>query len=86
MINFGNAALIAEAMHLAARQGLDPRILPTALAGGFADSGLLRHIGLMMATGTVSGNTLMTMKDMEIALELGCASGISKSWQQLRMA
>lgn len=75
MINFGNAALIVEAMHLAARQGLDPRILPTALAGGFADSGLLRHIGPKMATGTMSGNTLMTMKDMEIALELGRDSG-----------
>lgn len=75
MINFGNAALIAEAMHLAARQGLDPGILPTAFAGGFADSGLLRHIGPKMAAGTVSGNTLMTMKDMEIALELGRASG-----------
>lgn len=74
MINFGNAALIAEAMHLAARQGLDPGMLPKALAGGFADSGLLRHIGPKMAAGTVSGNTLMTMKDMEIALELGRCS------------
>lgn len=77
MINFGNAALIAEAMHLAARQGLDPRILPSALAGGFSDSTLLRHLGPKMATGTVSGNTLMTMKDMDIALELGQLSATS---------
>lgn len=77
MINFGNAALIAEAMYLAARQGLDPRLLPTALAGGFADSALLRHLGPKMADGTVSGNTLMTMKDMDIALALGRSAGIS---------
>lgn len=77
MINFGNAALIAEAMHLAARQGLDPRILPTALAGGFADSALLRHLGPKMASGTVSGNTAMTLKDLEIALKLGRSSCIA---------
>lgn len=71
MINFGNAAAIAEAMNLAARLGLDPRCLPQALAGGFADSALLRHIGPKMANGTVRGNSAMTMKDMEIALDLG---------------
>lgn len=77
MINFGNAALIAEAMLLAARQGLDPRLLPGALAGGFADSALLRHLGPRMAEGTLSGNTSMTVKDLEIALELGRRCGAS---------
>ncbi len=75
MINFGNAAAIAEAMNFASRFGLDPRLLPGALAGGFADSALLRHLGPKMAEGTFEGSTAMTMKDMEIVLDLSRLTG-----------
>lgn len=75
MINFGNAVAIAEAMHLAARSGLDPRVFPHALAGGFSDSALLRNLGPGMAQGLFRGNSRMTMKDLEIALDLGRSTG-----------
>ena len=57
MINVANAAAISEAMNLASRFGIDPALLPVALAGGFADSGLLRNFGPKMAAGTFGGDT-----------------------------
>ena len=43
VINFATMAAIAEAMSLAERFGMDSSRLPEALAGGFADSGMLRE-------------------------------------------
>lgn len=71
MINVANAAAISEAMNLASRFGIDPALLPAALAGGFADSGLLRHFGPKIATGTFAGDTSITLKDLDIVLDLG---------------
>lgn len=71
MINVANAAAISEAMNLASRFGIDPALLPAALAGGFADSGLLRNYGPKIATGTFAGDTSITLKDLDIVLDLG---------------
>ncbi len=71
MINVANAAAISEAMNLASRFGIDPALLPTALAGGFADSGLLRNFGPKIAAGTFAGDTSITLKDLDIVLDLG---------------
>jgi 3-hydroxyisobutyrate dehydrogenase len=43
IINFGTLASIAEAVALGAAFGLDIQRLPEALAGGFADSNMLRE-------------------------------------------
>jgi 3-hydroxyisobutyrate dehydrogenase len=43
IINFGTLASIAEALALGAAFGLDIQRLPEALAGGFADSNMLRE-------------------------------------------
>ncbi len=71
MINVANAAAIAEAMNLASRFGVDHRRLPAALAGGFADSGMLRHFGPKMADGSFAGNSAVTLKDLGIVEDLG---------------
>lgn len=75
MLNFGTAAVIAETLNFAARFGIDPTLLPEAVAGGFADSQVLRHFGKDMANGTYRGDSVMAMKDIEIVLELGRATG-----------
>ncbi len=71
MINIANAGVIAEAMNFARRFGIDPALLPGALAGGFADSLILSHFGPKIANGTFSGNSRITIKDMDIVLDLG---------------
>lgn len=45
----GGALLVAEAIALAERAGMDAEILPEALAGGLADTPLLRLLGPRMA-------------------------------------
>lgn len=75
MINVANSAAIAEAMNLASRYGIDPRLLPVALAGGFADSGFLRHYGPKIAEGSFSGDTRITLKDLDIVLDLAARTG-----------
>src|SRR5262245_51268111 len=50
IVGAGVAAL-AEAMHLARAGGADPAAVRDALAGGFADSTILRQHGLRMVTG-----------------------------------
>ena len=75
MLNFGTAAVIAETLNFAARFGIDPSIIPDAVAGGFADSAVLRHFGKAMADGTYSGDSLMAMKDIDIVLDLGRSTG-----------
>lgn len=75
MLNFGTAAVIAETLNFAARFGIDPSIIPDAVAGGFADSAVLRHVGKAMAEGTYGGNSVMAMKDIDIVLDLGRSTG-----------
>ena len=71
MISFGTCAVLAEALHLAARLGLDVARLPGAIEGGLADSAVLRHYAPQMLDGALVGNSLNALKDLEIALELG---------------
>jgi 3-hydroxyisobutyrate dehydrogenase len=75
MISFGTAAVLAEALNLAARLGLDVARLPQAIEGGFADSFVLRHCAPAMIHGPLTGSTLTAVKDIEIAGDLGRASG-----------
>lgn len=55
VINFGTIAAIAEAYGLGARFGLDFEKLPEAIAGGYADSNMLREIARARAAGRNSG-------------------------------
>ena len=75
MLNFGTGAVVAETLNFAARFGIDPSLIPEAVAGGFADSNVLRHYGQQMVAGTYKGNTLTGMKDIDIALDLGRVTG-----------
>lgn len=75
MLSFGTAAMLAEALNLARRLGLDVSRLPEALQGGFADSAVLRHYAPAMLSGRYQGSTLNAVKDMDIALDLGRESG-----------
>jgi 3-hydroxyisobutyrate dehydrogenase len=77
LVNFGNALAVAEAMNLAARSGLDPLVLPRAMSGAFSDSSLLRYLGPRMAEGKLQGNSLMTMKDLQIVLDVARSSNSS---------
>lgn len=74
MVSFGTAAVLAEALNLASRLGLDVAELPRAMEGGFADSFVLRQCAPAMIHGPLVGSTLTALKDMEIAIELGRAS------------
>ena len=75
MLSFGTGAVIAETLNLAARFGIDPHLIPEAVAGGFADSNVLRHYGSKMADGTYTGNGLTGLKDIDIAMDLGRLTG-----------
>nr|WP_259372719.1 NAD-binding protein [Schlegelella koreensis] len=71
MISFGTCAVLAEALHLAARLGLDVARLPQAIEGGLADSAVLRRYAPQMLGGELIGSSFNALKDLEIALELG---------------
>jgi 3-hydroxyisobutyrate dehydrogenase len=75
MVSFGTAAVLAEALHLASRLGLDVSRLPEALEGGLADSAVLRRSAPRMLSGELVGSTLTCLKDLEIILELGRQAG-----------
>jgi len=75
MLSFGTVAVLAEALNLASRFGLDPTRLPEALAGGLADSAVLRRYAPTMAAGEFTGSTLTALKDLEIALDLARETG-----------
>lgn len=75
MLNYGTAAVVAETLNFAARFGIDPALIPEAVAGGFADSNVLRHYGPLMVAGTYKGNTLTAMKDIDIIMDLGRLTG-----------
>lgn len=71
MLNYGTGALIAETLNFAARFGIDPALIPEAVAGGFADSNVMRHYGRHMVAGTYKGNGLTAMKDIDIIMDMG---------------
>ena len=71
LVSFGTAAVLAESLHLAHRQGLDAAALVQAMQAGFADSAVLRHYASAMLQGRYSGSTLNAQKDVAIALDLG---------------
>ena len=75
MVSFGTAGVLAEALHLAHRSGIDAARLAEAMQGGFADSAVLRHYAPAMLQGRYAGSTLNAVKDMDIALDLGRDSG-----------
>lgn len=75
MLSFGTAGVLAEALHLAHRSGIDAAALVQAMQGGFADSAVLRHYAPAMLQGRYAGSTLNAVKDMDIALDLGRDSG-----------
>ena len=72
-----NIAVIAEAIRLAQNAGVDARLLPRALAGGFADSKPLQIFVPRMidrpAESIGAANTML--KDLDTALDLGRDTG-----------
>jgi 3-hydroxyisobutyrate dehydrogenase len=72
-----NIAVIAEAIRLAQNAGVDARLLPKALAGGFADSKPLQIFVPRMidrpAESIGAANTML--KDLDTALDLGRDTG-----------
>ena len=75
MLNYGTGAVVAETLNFAARFGIDPALIPEAVAGGFADSNVLRNYGQQMVAGTYKGSTLTAMKDIDIIMDLGRITG-----------
>jgi len=75
MLNYGTGAVVAETLNFAARFGIDPALIPEAVAGGFADSNVLRNYGQQMVEGTYKGNTLTAMKDIDIIMDMGRITG-----------
>lgn len=75
MLNYGTGAVVAETLNFAARFGIDPALIPEAVAGGFADSNVLRNYGQQMVAGTYKGSTLTAMKDIDIIMDLGRLTG-----------
>jgi 3-hydroxyisobutyrate dehydrogenase len=75
MIGFCTAAIVAETLNFAAKFGIDPALIPEALAGGFADSTVLRQLGQALVEGTYSGDGVMGVKDINIALDIGRQTG-----------
>lgn len=75
MVSFGTAAVLAEALILAARLGLDVARLPEAMEGGLADSAVLRRYAPMMLSGELTGSALTALKDLEIISDLGRETG-----------
>ena len=62
-----NLVAIAESLNLARASGLDPTMIPDALAGGFADSIPLQIFGRRMAQGVFSpilGELALMLKDL----------------------
>ena len=72
-----NIAVLAEAIRLAQNAGVDARLLPRALAGGFADSKPLQiFVPRMIDRPAESIGTANTMlKDLDTALDLGRDTG-----------
>jgi len=70
---------VAEALTLAARNGVDPAVARTALLGGYAASRVLELQGERMVTGDFSpgGTIALLAKDVRIAQGLATAAGLA---------
>ena len=71
--------IIAEAVRLAESAGVDARMLPEALKGGFADSGPLQVFGARMAACAyepVIGTCAIMLKDLDNAAALAKANTV----------
>jgi len=80
LIVAANALLIAEAVALAESAGVDAGALPTALAGGFADSRPLQILAPRMANRQfepVHWRVQTLLKDLDNAVQLAAQSGLS---------
>lgn len=76
LIVAANSTLIAEAVALAERSGVDTRLLAPALAGGFADSKPFQILAPRMATQTfepVQWKVQTLSKDLNNAVELAAS-------------
>jgi 2-hydroxy-3-oxopropionate reductase len=69
---------VAEALILAERSGIDPRLVQEALKGGFADSRVLQiHGTRMIERAYVPGAKSKTqLKDLRLALKMGQAASL----------
>lgn len=67
---------VAEALTLAEKSGLDPRLVQQALAGGFADSRVLQVHGSRMIsrTYTPGGRARTQLKDLRLGQDLAAAA------------
>jgi 3-hydroxyisobutyrate dehydrogenase len=65
----GYVAIVAEALSLAERHGIDPTRLPDILKGGLADSNVLQGQGRRMAAPELErgGSAAIMIKDLDIA-------------------
>jgi 3-hydroxyisobutyrate dehydrogenase len=73
-----NLMAIAEAMVLAKGAGIDPGMLPGALAGGWADSLPLQILGPLLADADAEAKTgalRLMQKDVETACDVAMAAG-----------
>ena len=70
---------VAEALTLAERCGIDPRMVQQALRGGFADSKILHLQGTRMIKRTyeLGGRARVQLKDLRLALGLAAGAGLS---------
>lgn len=78
MIVACNALVIAEAVALAERSGVDARLLAEALAGGFADSKPLQILAPQMAERSfepVKWHVRTLLKDLDAAVRQSAVSG-----------
>ena len=69
---------VAEALTLAEKSGIEPRLVQQALQGGFADSKVLQlHGTRMIERAYVPGGKVKTqLKDMRLALDLAAAMSV----------
>ncbi len=70
---------VAEALTLAEKCDIDPRLVQQALRGGFADSKILQLHGTRMIerTYTPGGRAAAQLKDLKIALDLARRAGVA---------
>jgi 3-hydroxyisobutyrate dehydrogenase len=71
----GYVAIVAEALSLAERHGIDPAKLPDVLKGGLADSNILQGQGRRMAVSPMDrgGSAAIMIKDLDIAATMASA-------------
>jgi 2-hydroxy-3-oxopropionate reductase len=69
---------VAEALALAAANGVDPSLVRTALLGGYASSAVLDLAGDRMIRGDFRtvGSVSLFVKDLGIVADLAAASGV----------